>query len=92
MKQETHQMHDSSAKWDLEKEVKASSDWLNSRSADVSEWKCCMLLRVCRDWIGFSSQQALEVLIHVEPLALTLYSSAFDTWANLLRSLCFALL
>ncbi len=50
------------------------------------------VLRVCRDWIEFSSQQALEVLTHVESLASTLYSSAFDTWANLLRSLCFALL
>ncbi len=50
------------------------------------------MLRVCRDWIEFSSQQALEVLTHVESLASTLYSSAFDTQANLLRSLCFALL
>ena len=50
------------------------------------------MLRVCRDWIEFSSQQALEVLAHVELLASTLYSSAFDTRANLLRSLCFALL
>ena len=51
-----------------------------------------MMLRVCRDWIEFSSQQVLEVLAHVEPLASTLYSSAFDTRANLLRPLCFALL
>ncbi len=50
------------------------------------------MLRVCRNWIEFSSQQALEVLTHVESLASTLYSSAFDTQANLLRSLCFALL
>jgi len=50
------------------------------------------MLQVCRDWIEFSSQQALEVLAHVESLASTLYSSAFDTRANLLRSLCFALL
>jgi len=50
------------------------------------------LLRVCRDWIEFSSQQALEILTHVESLASTLYSSAFNIQANLLRSLCFALL
>ncbi len=50
------------------------------------------LLQVYRDWIEFSSQQALEILTHVELLVSTLYSSAFDTWANLLRSLCFALL
>ncbi len=50
------------------------------------------VLRVCRDWIEFSSQQVLEILTHVESLASTLYSSAFDIWANLLRLLCFALL
>ena len=50
------------------------------------------LLRVCRDWIGFPSQQALGVLAHVEPLDSTLYPSASDTRANLLRPLCFALL
>jgi len=48
------------------------------------------MLRVYRDWIEFSSQQALEILTHVESLVSTLYSSAFDTRANLLRSLCFA--
>ena len=58
----------------------------------LTRWYICYLLRVCRDWIEFSSQQALEVLTHVESLASTLYSSAFDTRANLLRSLCFALL
>ncbi len=52
----------------------------------------CKMLRVCRNWIEFSSQQALEILTHVESLASTLYSSAFNTQANLLRSLCFALL
>jgi len=51
-----------------------------------------IVLRVCRNWIKFSSQQALEVLTHVESLASTLYSSAFNTQANLLRFLCFALL
>ncbi len=51
-----------------------------------------LMLWVCRDWIEFSSQQALEVLTHVESLVSILYSSAFDTQANLLRSLCFALL
>ncbi len=50
------------------------------------------MLRVCRDWIEFSSQQALEILAHVESLVSTLYSNAFDTQANLLRSFCFALL
>ncbi len=53
---------------------------------------CHCMLRVCRDWIGFSSQQALGVLAYVEPLASTLYPSASDTRANLLRPLCFALL
>jgi len=51
-----------------------------------------VMLRVCRDCIGFPSQQALGVLAHVEPLASTLYPSASDTRANLLRPLCFALL
>ncbi len=50
------------------------------------------VLQVCQDWIEFSSQQALEILTYVESLASTLYSSAFNTQANLLRSLCFALL
>ena len=50
------------------------------------------MLWVCRNWIEFSSQQVLEVLTHVESLASTLYSSAFNTRANLLRPLCFALL
>ncbi len=50
------------------------------------------VLRVCRNWIEFSSQQALEILTHVESLVSTLYSSAFNTRANLLRSLCFVLL
>ena len=50
------------------------------------------MLQVYWDWIEFSSQQALEVLTHVESLVSTLYSSAFDTQANLLHSLCFALL
>ena len=42
MKQKAHQMYNDSAKWNFEREVKTSSDWLNSKSADVSEWKCCM--------------------------------------------------
>ncbi len=50
------------------------------------------VLRVCRDWIEFPSQQVLEILTHVESLVSTLYSSAFDIRANLLRLLCFALL
>ncbi len=50
------------------------------------------VLRVCWNWIEFSSQQALEILTHVESLVSTLYSSAFNTQANLLRSLCFAIL
>ncbi len=58
----------------------------------ISSFVRCTLLRVCRNWIEFSSQQVLEVLTYVESLASTLYSSAFDTQANLLRSLCFALL
>ncbi len=63
-----------------------------SDSLSSQRQKSWELLRVCQDWIEFSSQQALEVLTHVESLASTLYSSAFNTWANLLRSLCFALL
>ncbi len=61
------------------------------RNLAMNEYTHCML-RVCRNWIKFSSQQALEILTHVESLVSTLYSSAFDTWANLLRFLCFALL
>ncbi len=37
------------------------------------------MLQVCRDWIEFSSQQALEILTYVELLVSTLYSSTFDT-------------
>ncbi len=65
----------------------------NWRIAELRMKSCIMIvLRVCRNWIRFSSQQALEILTHVESLVSTLYSSAFDTRANLLRSLCFALL
>ncbi len=60
------------------------------KSHEEKSWR--KVLRVCQDWIEFSSQQALEVLTHVESLASTLYSSAFNTQANLLRFLCFALL
>ncbi len=60
-----------------------------ARSKSIENWR---MLQVCRDWIEFSSQQVLEILAHVESLVSTLYSSAFNTQANLLRSLCFALL
>ncbi len=74
--------------WIFEERVmlRAYQDWLKLVNDLIK------MLRVYRDWIKFSSQQALEVLTHVEFLASTLYSSAFNTWANLLRSLCFALL
>ncbi len=63
---------------------------ITCRTTESNEY--LWLLQVCQDWIKFSSQQALKVLTHVESLVSTLYSSAFDIQANLLRSLCFALL